>query len=133
MANENLNDWKNKVAVVWKGDKEEDELVYEIKDYNENYEKVIDYLKYNYNDYSTIIATPKNTFGDNLEEFYKLLDRFIHLISLHQMAMDSGIQIAGGEIKKTKDKKDSGLSNKEYEEMKKIAMRLRELKEQMGE
>ena len=120
MANENLNDWKNKISVVWKDDGEE-------------YEKVIDYLKYNYNDYSTIIATPRNTFGDNLEEFYKLLDRFIHLISIHQMAMDSGIQIAGGEIKKTKDKKDSGLSNKEYEEMKKIAMRLRELKEQMVE
>ena len=120
MANENLNDWKNKISVVWKDDGEE-------------YEKVIDYLKYNYNDYSTIIATPRNTFGDNLEEFYKLLDRFIHLISIHQIAMDSGIQIAGGEIKKTKDKKDSGLSNKEYEEMKKIAMRLRELKEQMGE
>lgn len=131
MANENLNDWKNKISVVRKDDG--DELMYEIKDYKEDYEKVIDYLKYNYNDYSTIIATPRNTFGDNLEEFYKLLDRFIHLISIHQMAMDSGIQIAGGEIKKTKDKKDSGLSNKEYEEMKKIAMRLRELKEQMGE
>lgn len=128
MANENLNDWKNKISVVRKDDG--DELMYEIKDYKEDYEKVIDYLKYNY---STIIATPRNTFGDNLEEFYKLLDRFIHLISIHQMAMDSGIQIAGGEIKKTKDKKDSGLSNKEYEEMKKIAMRLRELKEQMGE
>ena len=102
----------------------------------ENYEKIIKYLtKYTANNYSNDYfykINSKNIFEENMQEFYKLLDRFIHLIAIHQMAMDNSIHISGNEIVKVKERKNSGLSDKEYEEMKKIVERLKELQKNIG-
>lgn len=103
----------------------------------ENYEKIIKYLtKYTANNYSNDYfyekINSKNFCEENMQEFYKLLDRFIHLISIHQMAMDNCIHISGNEIIKVKERKNSGLSDKEYEEMKKIVERLKELQKNIG-
>lgn len=103
----------------------------------ENYEKIIKYLtKYTANNYSNDYfyekINSKNIFEENMQKFYKLLDRFIHLIAIHQMAMDNCIHISGNEIIKVKERKNSGLSDKEYEEMKKIVERLKEFQENIG-
>lgn len=102
----------------------------------ENYAKIMKYLtEYTTNNYSNDYfcgITSKNISNDSIQEFYKLLDRFIHLITIHQIAMDNCIHISGNEIVKVKERKNSGLSDKEYEEMKKIVERLKELQENIG-
>ena len=103
----------------------------------ENYAKIMKYLtEYTTNNYRNpdICGIPsKNISNDCIQEFYKLLDRFIHLISIHQIAMDNCIHISGNEIVKVKERKNSGLSDKEYEEMKKIVERFKELQKNIGE
>lgn len=103
----------------------------------ENYAKIMKYLtEYTTNNYSNDYfcgITSKNISNDGIQEFYKLLDRFIHLITIHQIAMDNCIHISGNEIVKVKERKNSGLSDKEYEEMKKIVERFKELQKNIGE
>ena len=121
-----------------KKDKIEIEVAYDDNEIN----KVISYLKYddnNYNDlkdYNWVIShvIDRNTNKSKTsEEFFQLIDRFIHLITIHQTALNHLIRIEKGMIKNVDNIRQAGLSDKNYEEMKKIAKRLQELKEQMGE
>lgn len=124
----NSRNKNNKIEIEMKYDEAEINNVISYLNYNDDYK---DKTK----DYNWIIGhVITNTGKPKIpEEFFQLLDRFIHLVSIHQTALDRHIRIEKGMIKNVDNIQQAGLSDKNYEEMKKIAIRLKELKEQMGE
>lgn len=90
--------------------------------------EIIDYVDFKRDAW---VITDRSTNPAVIEEFYELIEKFIRLVSIHQIALDNHIRIESGMITKTDKTELSGLSKENYEEMKKIVERLKELKKGM--
>lgn len=96
------------------------------KSYEISEEDIGKYLM-KYDNSATISEKEYKISVTDADTFFKLVDRVIHLISLHQTSLDNHIRINKDSIKQVSSINESGLSNENYDEMKYILLQIKEI------